>query len=108
MTDFTIKKDNTAPFIRSRLIDRNGDAANLSGATVAFNMALANTPDTLKVSAGVATIVVDNLVQYAWQAGDTDTPGLYYAEFVVTYSGGTIETFPSADWNKIQIINDLG
>lgn len=30
-----------------------------------------------------------------WQAGDTDIAGNYHAEFHVTYSDGSVETFPN-------------
>lgn len=36
-------------------------------------------------------------LRYAWQAGDTDTPGYFEAQFVVTYLDTTVETFPNSE-----------
>jgi len=46
-------------------------------------------------------------VRYAWQTGDTDTPGTFQGEFEVTYSTGEIETFPNDGFLAIEIIDDI-
>ena len=47
-------------------------------------------------------------VKYEWQPGDTDTEGFYDAEFEVTYSDGTVETFPNRGFITVIISPDLG
>jgi len=47
------------------------------------------------------------LVRYQWSEGDTDTPGVYEAEFEVTYDGGAVETFPNANYRIIEIVRQI-
>lgn len=67
-------------------------------ATVQFVMTQA---DGTKRVTGAATIPdpvnAPTGVAYQWQAGDTDTPGVYRAVFKVLYAGSAPETFPSDD-----------
>ena len=91
---FRIKQNDTSPSIQATLTDANLVPINLIGATVMFHM---------KATGG--SIVVDRemtitneeggVVQYDWQSGDTDTAGTYLVEFEVTYTDGSIETFPN-------------
>ena len=37
------------------------------------------------------------VVEYEWQAGDTDLAGLYDFWFVVTWTGGAVGTIPAND-----------
>lgn len=47
-------------------------------------------------------------VKYQWQTGDTATPGVYRAEFQVTFNDGRIETYPNGSYLTINIYEDLG
>lgn len=100
MATFTISRGDTSPALRYALLP---DTVDLTGATVVFNMrgVLSRAPATVARLAPPA-------VQYAWQAGDTDQPGLYRAEFEITYPGGQVETFPTGDVLAVHITDDLG
>lgn len=104
---FYIKQNDTAPSIRATLKDGNGNAIDLSNATVRFHMK--DLAGTIKVDAAANIIIpaTNGVVQYAWQSGDTDTTGTYYAEFEVTYSDGTIESFPNDGNIGILITKEL-
>lgn len=108
MTDFWIKEDDTSPVLEATLTDENGNAVDLTGASVDFHMRR-QLDDTLKVD-GTASIIdaANGKVQYSWSSGDTDTTGKYDAEFEVTYSSGDIETFPNHENIVIKITDDLG
>ena len=103
---FTMKKGDTAPALRYRL---EPSTIDLTGATVVFNMKASG--GTAVVTRGAAVIVTATktpTVEYQWSAGDTATSGTYNAEFEVTYSDGTIETFPRSGYIAGTIGDDLG
>lgn len=68
---------------------------------------------------GGGTVVVDReaasiegdpangVVRYDWDAADTANAGRFEAEFEVTYSDGTVETFPNNDFIVVQIGGDI-
>lgn len=106
--NFSIKKGDDSPALTSTLLDGNGDAVNLTGATVRFYMTKRG-EDTPTVS-GTATIDDDEtsgIVTYPWGEGDTDTAGDYEAEWEVEFAGGEIQTFPNSGFIHIRILRDL-
>lgn len=64
--------------------------------------------NTVKVN-GSVTVFDDDAgrVRYAWQTGDTGTPGTFQGEFEVKYSTCEIETFPNDGFLAIKIIDDI-
>lgn len=106
MDVFSLKQDDTAPALRFRLFPRSVD---LTGATVIFNMK-SRDDGTVKVNRASAEIVSATgqpEVQYEWSAGDTDTVGSFHGEFEVTYADGSVETFPSGEFIRIKIGEDI-
>jgi len=103
---FYIKQNDTSPSVQAALTDANNTAINLTGASVQFHMEAVD--GTLKVDAAM-TVTDDTggVVQYDWVTGDTDTVGTYYVEFEVTYSDGSIETFPNNNKEVIIIRPEL-
>lgn len=104
---FYIKQNDTQPALQVVLEDGSGNPINLDGASVRFLMrAIGGT--TAKVNAS-ATVVsaVSGVVRYSWSAADTDTVGNYQAEFEVTYSDNSIETFPNDGYLRIEITDDI-
>lgn len=103
---FTIKQSDTSPSLQATLKDASGVSINLNGCTVKFHM---------KSLAGAVvvnqTMTVVNasggIVRYDWQPNDTDEAGTFYAEFEVTYSDLTVETFPNNGNIAIMIIPEL-
>lgn len=107
MSTFFIKRNDTGPSIAGTLERPDGTAVDLTGATIRFHMRVKGS-GTAKVDAA-ATIVsaAAGSVKYDWQSGDTDTAGFFQAEWEVTYSDGTIETFPNYEFQEIQIFEDI-
>lgn len=109
MTDFYLKEGDTSPSITATLQDAAGNAVDLTQATeVKFHMALRPEPGevhgTAKVSADADKVDATNgEVRYDWAATDTDTPGIYDAEWRVTWTGGRIESFPQDGYRIIEI-----
>lgn len=105
--DFYIKQGDTAPALRATLKDPAGTAVDLTGATVKFSLRTAS--GTVLVNKQSVTIVTagSGVVEYAWQAGDTDTAGTLLAEFEVTYSDSTVETFPNDSYTRVIVARQI-
>lgn len=105
--NFNIKRLDLLPLLRVQLMDPSGASADLTGATVVFNMA---TPDLVpKIARGAVTVIdaATGVVEYAWASGDTDTAALYLAEFEATYSGKAL-TYPNNGYFRVMVGSDLG
>jgi len=104
MTTFNIKRNDTSPAI---LFALTPTSVNLNAAAVRFRMRpVGATAFTLDEEAVIVTTVTTPTVRYDWDATDTATPGFYEAEFVVTYSDNTVETFPNSEFITINIVGD--
>ena len=81
----------------------NGELVYLTGSTVQVKVA----SDKGVVLEKQATISDDYTVQFAIGSQDITGAGDMRIEFIVTYPGGTIEKFPSDDWQRIRITPTL-
>lgn len=101
---FQLKEGDTSPALSFALIPTS---VILTGATVVFSMV--DRRGNVKVSRQAATITTATgtpTVEYAWDAADTDTAGVYRGGFEVTYADNTIETFPNGEFITITILKD--
>lgn len=104
---FYIKQNDTGPAMLATLQDANGNAINLTGASVRFHMrSICGGNPVVDASATIVT-PTSGIVRYNWVAADTDTVGTYQAEFEVTYADASIETFPNDGYIAVQIIDDI-
>lgn len=93
--EFVIRLNDTESEITSTLTDDNDAPINLTtAASVRFVMTTLT--GTSKVDA-VATVVTPaaGTVRYQWVAADTNTVGLYLAQWKVTWADAGIQTFPN-------------
>lgn len=107
---FFIKQHDRRPLLTVSCLDNAGMPVSLESASqVKFYM---KSGESLKVSASATPDPDQDLnpgvVTYAWALGDTDTAGRYKAEFEVTWSDGTPQTFPTSDYLVVIIKADLG
>ena len=113
--DFLIKTGDTGSKIVVPLEDSTGAAIDIQGATGIFKMgaiaggtlALAGTVTILQVGAGTSAGGSMGYVSYQWPTGGVATSGLYLAEFEMTYSSGTIQTFPNGGFMTVLVTDDL-
>jgi hypothetical protein len=101
--DFTIKKGDVLPALNATLIPATGQSFTLSGASVLFRM-WAKSQAVDKVSRTCTVVDVNaRTVRVDWQAGDTDTAEGYLGQFVVTFPGGNVQTFPNGSSLVIRV-----
>ena len=106
---FNLKRGDTSPAITGTLTYSDGSAVNLTGASVRFVMR-SQAGSSPKVSAA-ATIVspTAGTVSYSWNTAgqDTNVAGEYDCEWIVTFSGGAVQTFPTNGYVTLSIEEDL-
>lgn len=112
MADFWVKQYDTAPTLEARLLDGDGNAVDLSGATVTF---VRRAIDGVTVNYDPAinrddgTEPLRGRVAFDWAPDDLDVPGGYYVEWQVDFAGGQgRETFPNDGYQTLAVIPDLG
>ena len=103
---FRIKQNDTSPSLEATLSDANLVPVNITSATVMLHMKAIG-GDVVLDEQMTVTDAEGGVVQYDWQAGDTATVGTYYVEFEVTYSDGSIETFPNTGSLPLVITREL-
>lgn len=104
--DFTIKRGDTAPAYEPTLTDAAEQPVDLAGASVRFHMLTMARVIVVDEAAEIVT-PAEGKVRYDWAAGDTDTRGLFIAEWQVTFAGGEVETFPNNRDLYVHIAGDL-
>jgi hypothetical protein len=102
-----VKKGDRRPFANTTLL-RGTTVVNLTAAVgVTFRMRERYDRGILITGAAVITGATLGTVQYQWAAGNTTTPGLYLAEWVVDFGGGQTETFPTLGFDTVLIEGNL-
>ena len=109
MATIVLRQNTTTPVLSQSITDANGNAVNLTGATVTFVMRAltSNTPVVSNSSHVTITNAAAGQVTYNWQAADTGMPGIYQAEFQVTLSGGGTYAYPNDGYLEISIEQNL-
>lgn len=97
---FYIKRGDTSPALRFKL----EPVVALTGASVQFQMRMRDGPTVIDAPCAVSEGAV---VEYGWDPADTAEPGLYEAEFRVTYADGAVETFPNNGFLTVRIAEDV-
>jgi len=102
MSDFVIKEGDRDPAIKATL-ERDGPPYDLSSAQ-RVDIVIGALRDPPAVDAQATIIDAANgVVEYAWQSGDTDEPGTYRTEWVVTTASGDEMTFPDDGYKTVTI-----
>lgn len=109
--DYYLRQGDEGAVIETILRDENGTAVDLNGASIRFHMAPieggAVTVNAEAVNEQDTTNGENGHVSYTWQAGDSDTPGLYLSEWEVTYVGGEVQTFPNTGYLLVRVTPQL-
>ena len=103
MPDFSAKAGDTAPTWSDTLTYSNGNAANLTGASVQLVVRSWNSPAPLFNSAATIVAPLLGTVSYTPTAANTALPGNYVGSWVVTFPGGVVQTWPTTGYLDIVI-----
>ncbi len=91
-------KNDLQPYYRVKVQKSDGTAIDLTGATIYCTMKPKG-GTTLKINRQTTGIVITDAAngefEYRWQAGDTDTTGLYHIEFEINPGSGGKFTVPN-------------
>lgn len=100
---FTLTAGDTVPNLQAVLQDSQGDAIDLTDASVQFHLEDPRGGETVIDEPASVIDATNGLVRYRWHVDDTEVPGRYRAEFVVTYDTDDIETFPNDGFHDVVI-----
>ena len=101
---FSIKQNDTRPILKAQLLDAEELPVNLTAAAIEFHMRV-YPAGTTKIAAG--SVSINDATQGKVRASDTNTADTYEAEFEVTFSDGTIQTFPNDTQATVKITDDI-
>lgn len=94
-------QDTTRPYFAIQILkQKDGSVVDLTTATVAFYFRHVN-ENQAKVSAGSCNVTdaANGKVEYRWTTGDLAVPGLYNAEFRITFGDNTSQSIIIQDVN---------
>jgi hypothetical protein len=109
MITFIIRQHDRVPSISLDAVDEDGVAIDLAAFTSAKFFMRARGASELKVDAA-ATIeepASEGKLRYDWGASDTDTAGVFWAEFECSTADGKKRTFPTIGQIRVEVIADL-
>lgn len=107
MNDIDMAQGDLLPSLRRPLTMADDTPADLTGAIVELRFHKA---DGGVVLGGLCTILPApdaHVVQYDWQDGDTDTPGIYRARFHATYPNAKPLSFPNDGYLRMVISAEI-
>ena len=101
-----IKRNDTRPYWPVTLTYSDGSPVVLTGATVRF-IARGDSGVVKIDTAAVVTAAADGEVEWRPTAGQTDEAGAFLCEWEVTFDDGTVQTFPTTEYDRLRVIGDL-
>ena len=94
MTTIYMTVGDLLPAVEATLKYLDGTTVDLTSATgVTFSMKKENGTVIINAKAGSISNAAGGIVRYDWGEGETDDTGVFYAEFVVSWSAGTGATY---------------
>jgi len=103
---FEIKQNDSSP----KLVYKLAPPVPLGGATAVFNMYPVTAPKGTSPLSREPAIIEDpdGALGFEFTTSHTAVSGVFWGEFEVTYSDGTVESFPNRGYIDIKIRPDLG
>ena len=104
---FYIRRNDRRPILVAELSDEDGPVDLSAASAVEFHMSSAIGSTAKIEAAATVSNATEGEVTYTWVTGDTDTAGSYLAEFEVTWTDGTQESYPDPGYFLIVVSEDL-
>lgn len=104
MATYTIRAGDTITMDPSTLTNRTGATVDLTSASALFVADDWTGTNVFSHAATIASATNPATLKYTFVAGDTARKGQFRARWVVTYSGGAIETFPTSPTDLTLVI----
>ena len=102
-----VKQNDTRPPAYAALRRGTTPVVLTTATSVTFKMTRLGRVDK-KVDAAATILNADTgEVEYRWFSSDTDESGQYAAEWEILWNDGTVETFPTIDFDYVLITDDL-
>ena len=104
----SIKRGDRRPTMTATLTS-GGTPVNFTGASAVKFIMTPENGSTPKVNAPAAfdPDLTSGRVSYSWGATDTDTVGVFRAEWEVDWGGGVKQTFPAHGYVYVEVVQDL-
>ena len=97
MADVEFVRGDSGPSLNGTLTDQTGAPVDLTGASVKFQMRLADDRRfTVNATAAIVSPTAGT-VRYDWVPGQLDIAGDYEAQWQITFLGGVIQTTDPAN-----------
>lgn len=107
MSDFYIGQGDTASPLFDTLRKADGSPANLTGASVVFRLVpLRGGAPIVNNLPAVIDDAVAGEIHRDWIAGETVNAGDFLGQWIVTFTGGKVQTFPNVGFLLITISPD--
>lgn len=103
MATIYMAEDSRRPSLRVQLVDADGPVDVTGASSISFIMSkdgVAKVNNSANVTQEVGAL---GIVRYDWVAADVDTPGDYVARWLVTWSTGVTQEFPSSRYDRVVI-----
>lgn len=108
MATYYVKQGNRSPLIQSSLLQPDGAVEDLTTATnVTLRARKANTSTYIVDDLATITDAPNGVVQYQFDATQTDDPGLLLIEWVKDAGLASEETYPNYSYDAIYIERSL-
>lgn len=105
---FTIRQHDHGEAMTSTLLDADGAAVDLTGASVALCVApAAGGARIVDDAAAEVTDAAAGKVSYTWKAADTEAPGTFFAQWKVTFADESVQSFPNDGFMAVRITPDI-
>lgn len=100
---FSIKRGDTSPTLVYTLFP----SVSLVGASAVFNMRQVGGSTTIARASASIDDASAGIISFDFTGEQTSVAGTYHAEFEITFSDGSIETYPNNDYITINITPDI-